>query len=218
MGKLLLLFYLSVSVASTRDVLVQAGDFVNTSTPADAVLLIGANVVMKGPPWIPSTTGTGICETSNSTDANTSCSTFNADDAKHLLSEGYNLIRLGVIWAGGQPDGGNTPLDADFVQRLHNILDLAHEHGIAVVLDVHQDAVGTAVCGEGVPQWFSKLATPRRIGKPLFPITKQPDGSCGLVDVRHVSNGRVRHVSNELHLDRLRAALHANACARQNLP
>ena len=30
--------------------------------------------------------------------------------------------------------------------------------------------------GEGVPQWFSALATPGEIGKPLHPLPKQKDG------------------------------------------
>jgi hypothetical protein len=59
------------------------------------------------------------------------------------------------------------------------LLTLAHDHGIAVLLDVHQDAVGTAVCGEGVPQWYSAIATPHEIGKPLTPVEKLKDGTCG---------------------------------------
>lgn len=70
------------------------------------------------------------------------------------------------------------------MQRLQAILTLAHEHGIAVLLDVHQDAVGTAVCGEGVPQWYSKIATPHAIGKPLTPVSKQKDGTCGADDTK----------------------------------
>ena len=52
---------------------------------------------------------------------------------------------------------------------------LARRHGIYVVLDVHQDAVGTATCGEGVPQWFSAMATPGQIGKPLIPLPGTKD-------------------------------------------
>ena len=88
-----------------------------------------------------------------------------------------NFVRLGVVWAGGQP----TPepkLDPEFERRLGDFLDLCHEHGIhgkytqatsfvicgsifdrllvvAVLLDVHEDSVGTATCGEGVPPWLS---------------------------------------------------------------
>lgn len=45
------------------------------------------------------------------------------------------------------------------------------------MLDVHQDVVGTAVCGEGVPPWFSDLATPGKVGKPLEPLPGPPQ-SC----------------------------------------
>lgn len=178
----LLLGILSL-VSSARDVLVQDGAFVSSATGQE-VLLVGANVVMKGPPWIPSVSGHGACETSNSSGSNSSCQTFNDHDALHLRSQNYNFVRLGVPWAGGQPDNGDV-LDPVFVSRLHAFLDLAHNHSIAVVLDVHQDAVGSAVCGEGVPMWFSKLATPHHIGKPLWPLTeKQKDGSCGLNDTK----------------------------------
>ena len=90
----------------------------------------------------------------------------------------------------------NPVLDPDWVKRLHDILDLCLKHDIHVVLDVHQDAVGTATCGEGVPQWFSALATPGRIGKPLIPLpgtekewpsspgTKDWDGLCWTNDTK----------------------------------
>jgi len=103
---------------------------------------------------------------------------------------GWNFIRLGVVWAGAQPK--NEPeLDPEWVSRLHALLDLAAQHGIHVLLDVHQDNVGTATCGEGVPQWFSALATPSRIGKPIRPLPfaggefpHQPDGLCGTNDTK----------------------------------
>jgi hypothetical protein len=167
---------------------IKNGQFVDPTT-GDKVLLVGANAVFKGPPWLPSTDGTTVCDSADDPASNTSCAHFNAADATHLTQDlGYNLLRLGVTWAGGQPNGPNTTLDADFVARLHAILDLAHAHGIAVVLDLHQDAVGTAVCGEGVPWWFSAIATPDAVGKPLWPTdgTPFPDGplkgKCGRDD------------------------------------
>jgi hypothetical protein len=170
------------TTAARRDVVVVNDTFVNTST-GKPVLLVGANVVMKGPPWIPAVSGDAICDTAPSSGANTSCATFNAADARNLKHRlGYNFIRLGVVWAGAQPNGAGTPLDAAWLARLGALLDLAHAHGIAVLLDLHQDAVGTATCGEGVPQWFSAQATPGLIGKPLWPLPAQPDGSCGAND------------------------------------
>ena len=82
----------------------------------------GTNVIMKGPPWIPSTAGDTLCNQSEA------CSTFTARDALFLKSQGKTAIRLGVIWAGGQP----TPdpvLDPDFKARLQSFLELCHDHG-----------------------------------------------------------------------------------------
>ena len=51
-----------------------------------------------------------------------------------------------------------------------------------MLLDVHQDAVGTAVCSEGVPMWFSKQYTPHLIGAPIWPLPELEDGTCGRND------------------------------------
>eukprot|EP00729_Bicosta_minor_P018615 gene18615-3214_t len=161
-----------------RDVVVADGMFTNSST-GKRVVLTGTNVVLKGWPWLPTTDGDTFCDTPANPSHNTSCRTFNAADAMHLKTTlGYNFIRLGVTWAGAQPTSG-AGLDPAWVRRLQAILTLCHDNGIAVLLDVHQDAVGTAVCGEGVPQWYSAIATPHEIGKPLTPVTKLKDGTCG---------------------------------------
>ena len=75
-------------------------------------------------------------------------------------------MRLGVVWAGAQPKDSDE-LDADFVKRLHAVLDLTDAAGLAVVLDNHGDQVGTASCGNGVPVWFQQRAAPDLIGAPL---------------------------------------------------
>jgi hypothetical protein len=167
----------SATNPTPRSVIVRGGQFVDATTN-ETVIFSGANVVFKGAPWLPAVTGDTYCkDTPTST-----CKTFNAHDAIHITQDkGWNFIRLGVTWAGAQP----TPdpvLDPTWVTKLHAILDLCHAHGISVVLDMHQDAVGTAVCGEGVPQWFSKLAVPNSIGKPLSIAKVQKDGTCGKND------------------------------------
>ena len=70
------------------------------------------------------------------------------------------------MWAGAQPRDENR-LDPAFLKRLHALLDLTDREGIAVVLDNHGDAVGSANCGNGIPMWFSQKASPELIGKPL---------------------------------------------------
>ena len=93
------------------------------------------------------------------------------------------IIRLGVIWAGGQPTPA-AALDADFVARLRAFLSLCEEHDIRVILDVHQDAVGTAQCGEGIPMWYSKQHFAHRIGKPILGPKSSMKGNCSEVDTK----------------------------------
>ena len=106
--------------------------------------------------------GTTICN-DNST---SSCTTFNDADAMHIISMGYNLIRLGVAWPGAQPTDSDS-LDPSFVNNLQSILSLCDKYGIYVLLDMHGDMVGDANCGWGVPVWFSVKAAPDLIGQPL---------------------------------------------------
>ena len=172
------------------------GNFVDSD--GKTVLLVGANIVVKGPPFIPDATGDDACgEAPNCDDmhtCNTTCTTFNKHDAKLLKDQGYNFIRLGTPWAGGQPETGDK-LDPKFEKTLQAILDVCKEAGIYAVLDLHQDAVATANCGEGMPTWVSKLAVPDLIGQPLAPVEAAveggdlpkdwpmlPDGSCGAND------------------------------------
>ena len=154
------------------------GRFVDRRTNATTTLR-GPNVVVKGAPWLPAVAGSTVCDDGR----NGSCTTFNAADGAHIRARGWNAIRLGVTWAGAQPRGPGE-LDAAWVERLRAVLRLCDAWNISVLLDAHQDAVGTAVCGEGVPQWVSALATPGEIGRPLRgALRKQPDGKCGEDDV-----------------------------------
>ena len=170
----------SATAPAPRALLSKGRHFVDPAT-GEPVQLRGGDVVMKGAPWIPLTAVVeqpqdgpvqGVSMGVHCDDrwfSNYTCTTFSAEDAKLFKSKGWNFVRLGVVWAGGQP----TPepkLDADFETRLHAFLDLCHEHGIHVLLDVHEDSVGAATCGEGVPPWLSALATPGQIGKPLSPL------------------------------------------------
>ena len=126
------------------------------------IILKGPNVVMKGPPWLPLVEGTTFCNDTSTT----TCKTFNEADAIHIKTMGWNSIRLGITWAGGQPVNSLT-LDPVWVKNLHQILSLTNKYNINVILDHHTDMVGSANCGFGVPMWFSKKAAPELIGKEL---------------------------------------------------
>ena len=146
----------------------------------------------QGPPWIPAVSGGTACALEGGPTRGAPCSTFNEHDVAVLKSKAWTptgqngratIIRLGVIWAGGQPTPA-AALDADFVARLHAFLALCEEHDIRVILDVHQDAVGTAQCGEGIPMWYSKQHFAHRIGKPILGPKSSMKGNCSEVDTK----------------------------------
>ena len=162
--------------SAPRAVTVIGGRFVNRSGGVEQ--LRGSNVVVKGPPWLPAVNGSRRC------DPTKTCSTFNEDDAAYFRSQGWNFVRLGVAWAGGQPTESDV-LDARFVARLHALLELCERYGIRVLLDVHEDAMGSALCGEGVPMWWFEQHLPALIGAPVvgFAEALPPVGRCSVSDV-----------------------------------
>ena len=161
------------AAAVPRSVVIAGQQFVNASTSLPFVMS-GPNVVVKASPYLPSVEGAEVCndvvnDECAATGNCTTCLTFNEADVANLRARGWNAIRLGVVWAGAQPEDGDT-LDGDFLERLHAILDLCDRSGIAVVLDNHGDMVGSAGCGNGVPVWFHAEAAQWRgveLGKPL---------------------------------------------------
>jgi len=156
--------------AIPRNVRVRGQQFVLSRTNA-SIVLAGPNVVVKGPPYLPSVSGDTMCNDVVNKECwklgtCTSCYTFNQADVDHIKSMGWNFIRLGVVWAGAQPRDENA-LDPDFLKRLHAVLNLTDANGLHVMLDNHGDMVGSAGCGNGAPMWFQKRAAPELIGKPL---------------------------------------------------
>jgi len=161
----------SAAVAALpRRVRIEGQHFVEAAT-SQTIVLAGPNVVVKGPPYMPSVSGDthcqdvtdGVCAAHGNC---TSCYTFNEADVRLIQSQGRNFIRLGVVWAGAQPTDEDA-LDPNFLQRLHAVLNLTDATGIHVMLDNHGDMTASAGCGNGVPMWLSKLAAPELIGKPL---------------------------------------------------
>ncbi len=170
MNRLLKLLLLVTSLFGTltsttsipRNVKIVDQHWVDTKT-GDTVILRGPNVVVKGPPWLPLLEGDTVCQDTPTE----TCKTFNRADAEHITKTmGWNSIRLGVTWAGAQPENKDS-LDPGWVKRLQAILTMCHQYGIHVILDHHTDMVGSAGCGFGVPMWFSRLAAPELIGKEL---------------------------------------------------
>jgi endoglycosylceramidase len=102
----------------------------------------GANMVTKSHPYLPTTAGF---------DVNTS---FVADDMRLFQRLGLNGLRLGNMWPGAEPSRGRP--DAGYHTALAAIVVAARGFGIHTLLDMHQDVMSRAFCGEGVPLWATR--------------------------------------------------------------
>ena len=105
------------------------------------VLLHGVNVVWKLKPYYPPSGAEG----------------FAAADADFLAANGFNVVRLGVLFAGVMPQKG--VIDSGYLAQIDRVVQLLAARRIWVLLDFHQDMYNEAFQGEGFPDW----AVPRQI-------------------------------------------------------
>jgi endoglycosylceramidase len=107
-----------------------------TDAGGRVVVLHGLNQVYKVPPYEPSADG------------------FGDDDAAFLAGNGFNAIRLGVIWAAVEPQ----PLsyDDNYLASIAQTVATLASHGIVSLLDFHQDLYNEVFQGEGAPAWAVK--------------------------------------------------------------
>jgi len=63
---------------------------------------------------------------------------------------GFNLIRFGIFWDAAEPEPGRV--DMDYLARVKRLVDLAGEHGIYVMIDMHQDLFAQKYI-DGAPDW-----------------------------------------------------------------
>jgi len=97
------------------------------------VLMRGVNMVYKVPPYHPGAAGFGI------------------DDARFLAREGFNTVRLGIIYAGVEPSPG--VYDEAYLDQIGATAHALASEGIFFQLDFHQDMYNERFQGEGWPDW-----------------------------------------------------------------
>eukprot|EP01101_Sappina_pedata_P006105 TRINITY_DN2952_c0_g1_i2.p1 TRINITY_DN2952_c0_g1~~TRINITY_DN2952_c0_g1_i2.p1 ORF type:complete len:493 (-),score=126.54 TRINITY_DN2952_c0_g1_i2:52-1530(-) len=163
---LLIAFFASASIASMYHVDVSTNRLVDGN--GREVIFHGTNVVYKGFPYHPATTGSFTFDMS-----------FVEEDAQLLQQWGMNAIRLGMMWPGVEPVRGQY--NESYIQVMEGIVQLCAKYGISVLLDMHQDDFSQVFCGEGIPNWATvvtgqaadnrSLAFPMPLGKP-FESTK----------------------------------------------
>ena len=69
---------------------------------------------------------------------------------RRFREQGFNLIRLGIFWDGVEPQPG--VYDQDYLQRVRDVIALAQENGLYVMLDMHQDLFSRK-WEDGAPLW-----------------------------------------------------------------
>jgi endoglycosylceramidase len=76
---------------------------------------------------------------------------FGKEDTKAMRELGFYFLRLPIQWSGIEPEMGQY--DKKYIERIGKILDLCHEAGIKVMLDMHQDAYSKEIGEDGAPLW-----------------------------------------------------------------
>ncbi len=75
---------------------------------------------------------------------------YKPEDFKFLKEKGFNLIRLGLIWDGAEPEPG--VYSEEYFKGIDRIIGMAAAEDIPVFLDMHQDLYGV-VFEDGAPAW-----------------------------------------------------------------
>jgi endoglycosylceramidase len=104
-----------------------------TDAGGRVLVVHGVNLVYKRPPYAPDAIG------------------FDEPDAAFLQQQGFNAVRLGLIWKAIEPQPG--VYDDAYLARIRRTVALLRAHGIVTQLDFHQDQLNERFYGEGFPDW-----------------------------------------------------------------
>ena len=94
------------------------------------VILRGINVINKGGDYVP---------------------WQGPEEFAKIRSWGMNCVRLGILWAGVEPQRG--VYDDTYLDRMAALAEQMGEQGLHVVLDFHQDIYSEYFGGDGAPEW-----------------------------------------------------------------
>jgi len=123
------------------------------------VILQGVNAVYKIFPY----TLTVVPGQPNSLDAL---------DAARISEDGFNVVRVGIIWAGIEPGSGgpnqpkvctpgpyqdpgmwNQTVADDYISQVEKVVNELGQHHVYALIDMHQDIWSSVFSGEGAPPW-----------------------------------------------------------------
>jgi endoglycosylceramidase len=109
-----------------------AGQFL-TDRAGQVAILHGLNMVSKVAPYEPAAAG------------------FGAVAASSLAANGFDVVRLGVIYSAVEPEPG--VFSAAYVASIKRTVGILAKDGVYSLLDFHQDQMNAGFGGEGFPDW-----------------------------------------------------------------
>jgi endoglycosylceramidase len=104
-----------------------------TDATGRVFMAAGTNMVYKLAPYTPEAAG------------------FNAADAAFLAANGFNAVRLGVLWEAVEPEPG--VFNDSYLAQIADTVRMLGGYGIMSLLDFHQDMYNEEFQGEGEPGW-----------------------------------------------------------------
>ena len=137
-------------VTSGSDAVGTTGSWL-TNSDGQVLMLHGLNEVYKVAPGEPSADG------------------FGDDDAAFLAANGFNAVRVGIIWSDLEPEPG--VFNTAYLDSIEQTVQTLGNHGIYSILDFHQDAYSSAFGGEGAPAWATETNGATNISLP-FPYNE----------------------------------------------
>lgn len=96
---------------------------------------------------------------------------FGLDDVQWMQDNGFDAIRLGLSPIDLMPTPG--VIDQAYVDSFAQTVQLLTDHGIMVLVDLHQDGWGPTTSGNGFPDWMTLThgAQNTHTGFPLYYVT-----------------------------------------------
>jgi len=110
--------------------------------------------------------------------------------AKHLADWGLNVVRLGIMWSGLEPTEG--VYDPEYLEKMQTIVRNFENHGVWVLLDVHQDVASKRFgTYDGFPDWLVEKLREDSERQFPWPLKQVDNWFCGYVtyEAGHVYQG-----------------------------
>jgi endoglycosylceramidase len=97
---------------------------------------------------------------------------FSAEDATRMRALGFDSLRLPINWSGLEPKDGE-PFSEPYLSRLEEVVSVAGQVGLSVLVDFHQDAYSKEIGEDGAPLWAIVPAPEELLEGPLTDLEER---------------------------------------------